>query len=60
MQMIKNEYFYEHLEEINKHMVRSNLTYEWKLRMIETLVSISGWPVKLSRWQRFLANYLLM
>lgn len=59
-QMIKNEYFYTHLELINQYMVEFNKTFEWKENMIKNLVSLCGWPVKLSKWQNFLANYLLM
>ena len=58
-QQIKNEYFFEHLEEINKHMVKFDKTFEWKESMINTLVGLVGWPVKLSRWQNFLAKFFM-
>jgi hypothetical protein len=59
-QQLYNEYFYEHLERINEAMVSGNRTFEWKEKMIEQLVSLVGYPVKLSRWQNFLANSLMM
>jgi hypothetical protein len=58
-QQIKNEYYYMMLEEINKHMIKWGKTYEWKLKKMERLEEICGKPVKLTRFQNFLANYLL-
>lgn len=59
-QMIKNEYFWDHLGRINEYMVENNLTHEWKEKEIEKLVQLCGWPVKLAWWQKFLANFLMM
>jgi hypothetical protein len=59
-QQIKNEYFYEMMEEINRVLVGNNETFEWKQKQIKYLVSLVGYPVKLTRWQKFLANYLMM
>lgn len=59
-QQIHNEYYYEHLGRINQHMAEFNKTFEWKLSMMDRLASICGEPVKLTKWQNFLANFLMM
>lgn len=59
-QILYNEYFYETMERINKHMVEYGLAYEWKENMIKRLVSFVGYPVKLSKWKIFLSNVFLM
>lgn len=58
-QQVKNEYYYEHLERINAHAKRYNKGGDWVKRMKKSLVSICGEPVKLTRFQNFLANYLM-
>lgn len=55
-QDLKNKYFYKHLELINQFMVDFNETYEWKLKMIDKLVSRCGYPVKLNWIQRLIAS----
>lgn len=55
-QFLDNEYFWEHLGRINQHMVQNDLSFEWKKLMIDHLVSLVGWPVKLSWWGRLIAK----
>lgn len=59
-QQLNNEYFFKMLEEINYFFVRNNETFEWKQKQIEKLASMVGYPVKLTWWQNFLANVLMM